>query len=74
MLEGAIESFTKYQGEAEDRYQKWEEDRWKKETELEDKRRKEDREHELQLFQMLGWMMNPTNSYPSPSYNFNYDY
>ena len=51
-LEGAIELFVKHQTEAEERHQKWEEERWKeeqwkKETELEDKRRKEDQEHEL---------------------------
>lgn len=73
-LEGAMESFVKHQTEAEERYQKREEERWKKETELDDKRRKEDQEHELRLFQMLERMMNPANRYSSSSYDHNYTY
>ena len=69
-----MESFIRHQAEAEERYQTWEEDRWTKETELDDKRRKEDREHELRLFNLLGQMINPANKYPPPSYDYNYDY
>ena len=42
----------------------WEEERWKKEADLDEKRRKEEREHEMRLFQMLAQMAKP-NPYPS---------
>ena len=75
-MEKAIESFMKYQREAEERYQKWEEQRWQKETELEEKRRQEEQQHEMRLFQVLGSIIKPRESYhtdynPS-SYNFDY--
>ena len=41
------------QEDAEARYREWEEGRWKSETELEEKRRREDRAHELQVLQLL---------------------
>lgn len=75
-MEKAIESFIKYQNEAEQRFRKWEEERWNKETELEEKRRKEDREHEVRLFEMLGQMAKPrerfTTTYSTPPYNYEY--
>ena len=69
-IESAMNLFIKYQTEAEKR----DEERWKKEMELEEKRRKEDQQHELRVMQMLGQMLQhrsypPTN--PSP-YEFNY--
>ena len=72
-MERAIESFVKYQSEAEEKFRKWEE-RWEKEMEIEEKRRKEDREHEMRLFQMLGQMTKPWEScymtnYPPSPYN-----
>ena len=78
-MEKAIESFTKYQRDAEERFQKWEEERWRKETELGEKHRREDREHEMRLFQMLGQMMKPregysTASFTPPPYGFDYEY
>ena len=43
----------------------------KKETELEDRRRKEDKEHELRMMQMLGQMLQCQQpSYPSNSYDY----
>ena len=36
-MERAIESFMKYQSDAEERFMKWEE-RWEKEMEMEEKR------------------------------------
>lgn len=46
-MERAIESFTKYQSEAEEKFRIWEEERWEKEMEMEEKRCGEDREHEM---------------------------
>ena len=53
-VEKAMESFMAYQWEAEERYQKNEEERWQKEIELEEKRRREDQEHEMRMMRMLG--------------------
>ena len=41
-MEITIESFLKYQREAEERYQKYEDEQWKKEIEIEEKRRQEE--------------------------------
>lgn len=73
-MERAIESFVKYQSEAEESYRRWEEERWEKELEHEEKRRKENQEHEIRLFQMLGQMMRPRESYPASQYEFDYEY
>ena len=55
-MEKAIEAFTQYQKEAEERFERREEEHWKRDTELEEKRRQEDREHEMRMMQMLGQM------------------
>jgi uncharacterized protein YciW len=52
-MDKAVGSFIAYQKELEEIYQKWEEEHWEKETELQEKERKEQREHEIRLFQML---------------------
>lgn len=65
-MERAIESFVKYQSEAEEKFRKWE-DRWE-EMEMEEKRRREDREHEIRLFQMLGQMTKPWESHYTTNY------
>lgn len=67
-MERAIESFMKYQSDAEERFMKWEEERWEKEMEMEEKRRREDREHEMRLFQMLGQMSKPWESHYATNY------
>ena len=69
-----IESFVKYQSEAEEKFRKWEEEHWEKEMKIEEKQREEDREHEMRLFQMLGQMTKPwesccTTNYPPSLYN-----
>ena len=61
-MERAVGSFVKHQNETEDTFRKWEEERWEKEIEFQEKRRREDREHELRLFQMLGQMSKPWES------------
>ena len=43
-----------YQRNADEEYQKREEDRRQREIELEEKRRHEDREHDLRMMRMLG--------------------
>ena len=73
-MERAIESFIKYQNESEESYRKWEEECWEKELELDEKRRKENQEHEIRLFQMLGQMVKPRESFPASPYNFKYEY
>lgn len=71
-IENAMSSFIKYQQEAEERFFTFEEEQLKRENEL----RREEREHELRLFQMLGQMMRPpeqehyTQHYPTSYYNF----
>ena len=55
-LEKAMESFVTYQQAAEERYQKQDNDRWKEANELEERRRKEDREHDMRMMMMLGEM------------------
>ncbi len=62
-LEQTVEAFVKHQKEAEERFHKYEEERWKKETELEDRRRREDREHELQMMAMLAHMVQGRSAY-----------
>ncbi len=56
-MEKAIDSFVKYQIEAEERFQRYEEERWKKEAGFEEKRRREDQEHEMRMIQMLAGQM-----------------
>ena len=69
-VEKAIESFTTYQREAEGRFQRYEDERWKKELEVEETRRKEDREHEMRMMAMLGQMFQGRHSSSSDSFNF----
>ena len=82
-MEKAIESFMKYQSEAEERFQKSEEQRWKRETEMEERRRRDERDHEMRLFQMLGQMISPReraqdnydeySTFSTPHTHYNYD-
>ena len=48
-----VEKFIDYQKASREEFLKWEERRLIREGELEAKRRREDREHELRLFQLL---------------------
>ena len=78
-MEKAVATFMKYQGEMEERFQKAEEERWKREAEMEEKRRQDERQHELQLFQMLGQMISTReqaqDSYHTfPTSHTHYDY
>ena len=71
-IEKTINVFMKSQADAEERFQKREEERWKKEMELEEKQRREDRQHQLQMMQMLGQMIQG-RPYPPQAYSFDYD-
>jgi hypothetical protein len=68
-MESTMNAFMKYQLEAEKR----DEERWRKEMELEEKRRKEDQQHELHMMQILGQMLQH-RSYPPPSSPYDYNY
>ena len=75
MMDKAIESFITYQQETEERYHKYEEERWKKEIELEEKRRRDDQEHEMRMMAMLGRMFQGgTSNYHSFTQQYDYDY
>ena len=70
-MEKSMDVFMKYQLAAEERFQKREEEKWKKEMELEEKQRREDRQHQLQMMQIHGEMIQ-SRPYP-PAYSFNYE-
>ena len=53
VMNQSIESFLKYQREAEERYEEREEKRIKEEREAAEKEREREREHELRLFTLL---------------------
>ena len=70
---------------AEKRFREWEEEKWKRENEIEEMRRREDREHEFRMLQMLMQASNqpslyapyssmPTYSCPSQPYSKEDDY
>ena len=65
-MEKAVEAFVKHQTEAAERFKKDEEERWKKECELEEKRREEDKQHEIRMMQMLGQMFGSYRHYTEP--------
>ena len=52
-MDEALTAFQCMQEKAEERFRKWEEERWQRETELEERRRKEDKAHELELLKIL---------------------
>ena len=69
-MDQAMERFIAYQSETADRFFKWEEKQREIEEKAEERRRKEDREHELRMLQMLGQMIQasrPTTDSPGSS-------
>ena len=68
VMESTMNAFMKYQLEAEKR----DEERWQKEMEIEEKRRKEDQQHELHMMQILGQMLQHRSYPPSSPYDYNY--
>ena len=59
-MKSTMNAFIKYQLKAD----KIDKECWKKEAELEEKRRREDQQHELCVMQMLGQMLQQQRSYP----------
>ena len=81
-MDRALSSFMEYQQQAEERWERQEE-RWKRECEMEEKRRKEDKEHELRLFEKLAEILKPRTDTPTAAstyqpyiqeYNYNSEY
>ena len=60
-----METFMKFQAEETEKINKQEEERWKRETEIEERRRKEDRQHDIQMMQMLGQTLQPRPYIPT---------
>lgn len=48
-----METFLQHQHKADVEFQKREEERWRREQEIEDKRREEDKQHELNMLRVL---------------------
>ena len=69
-MEKAFESFVKYQKEAEERFMQYQQELAKRETDLEDERRRQDKEHELRMLEMMGRMFGERNNYSQ--YDTNY--
>ena len=68
-----MDTFLKYQMEAEERHTKQEEERWQ-EMEFEEKRRLENQEHELRMMELLGHMFHRGNQTYGRSYEFDDTY
>ena len=71
-VQKALESFSERQREAEERFQRYEEERWQKELDVEERRRKEDREHEMRMMAMLGQMFQGRESFNFEEYPSTY--
>lgn len=72
-MDKAFSTFMKYQRESEERFQQLREEQWKNEKEIEERRRREDKEHELRIIQMLGQGFNNYN-YSTPPHQYDFDY
>ena len=73
-IEKAFDSFMNHQKEAGERFQKYEDERWKKETELEERRRREDRKHEFRVLQLLGLVFQRESYDYNTAGQYNYEY
>lgn len=72
-MEKAMDSFMTHQRDADEQYHKSKEDRWQRDVELEEKRRREDREHDIRVMQMLGEMFQGGSyNYNTRQYDFDY--
>ena len=72
-IEKAMDSFMAYQRDADEQFQEHEERR-QKDIELEEKRRHEDREHDIKMLQMLGSIFQGGSykNYNPEQYDFDY--
>ena len=66
VMDKAVDSFPKFQALAEERFYKHEQQQWEKEKELEEKRRREDREHEICMMQLFGQMLQKDSHHSQP--------
>ena len=76
-MENVMKQFREIQTEAEERFREWEEMRWQRECEIEEKRRKEDREHERLMLQMIlqhGQQPHQTSQPPYSGYSHAYQH
>ena len=63
-----------YQRTAEQRYQEHDDERWKQANELEERRRKEDQEHDMRMMRMLGEMFQGRTYHSSYTVQYDFDY
>ena len=68
-LTEVLATFKTMQEESGEWFRAWEEERWRKETELEERRRREERAHELQVLQLLT-RQNPPQHRQQHRYSF----
>ena len=73
-MENTMGSFVKFQAEADEKFEKREEERWKKEMELEERHRKEAQQHDMNMMQMLGQMLQRRSYLPPTSSPYHLDY
>jgi len=73
-MEKAVESFMSYQRAAEERYQERDNERWKEANELEERRRKEDQEHDMRMMRMLGEMFQGGTYHSGYTRQYEYEY
>ncbi len=73
-MEKVIDSFVMHQEDAEERFRKQEEERWKKETEIEEKRRREDRDHEMSMLRMMAQVFQRREPYYEQDHTHYNDY
>ena len=69
-----MDSFMAYQRDADEQFQEHEEECRQKDIELEEKRRREDREHDIRMLHMLGSIFQggSYNNYNPEQYDFDY--
>ena len=68
-MDSALERFNEMQTAAERRFEEWEDERWKRVNGIEERWRREDREHERLLIQMMLQQRAPPQSSHFPTYN-----
>ncbi len=68
-MENATKEFIKYEKEEEEKSNKKEE-RWRRETEMEEKRQQDLREHEMRMMQMVTNMFQQSLPYTGPRVDF----
>ena len=68
-----MDKFTEFQCAERREYLEWEARRQEREFEVEAKRRREDQQHELQLFQFLAGVHHQPPSFPSSFSGYPYD-